>query len=120
MNKLEFFFSKKIYTKSALIKSAYNFTDKAYIHLDENDESYIVSVIVKNGFSFCENDFENEMLSQLVRHEIYEQTKEIRKLTLARAFASTVIFDSDKSKNDNIDSDKFGEDILSDWFDKND
>ena len=35
MNKLKF--NKELYSKTALIKAAYNFTDKAYVHLDSDD-----------------------------------------------------------------------------------
>ena len=30
-------FSKELYSRTALIKAAYNFTDMAYIHLDADD-----------------------------------------------------------------------------------
>ena len=110
-------FSKELYSRTALIKAAYNFTDIAYIHLDADENYYYVSMSAKEeGKSISEKDFINEMLSQSVRHEVYKQTKNIRELMLARAMASSVML------NENYDSledenEEFSEDeILKDWF----
>ena len=110
-------FSKELYSRTALIKAAYNFTDMAYIHLDADDHYYYVFISAKeDGKSISEKDFINEMLSQSVRHVVYKQTKNIRELMLARAMASSVML------NENYDSledenEEFSEDeILKDWF----
>ena len=42
-------FNKEIYTREALIKAAYKFSDKAYIHLDMDDIYYLVDVDIKPG-----------------------------------------------------------------------
>lgn len=115
---MEFRFSKDIYPKSVLIKSAYNFIDKAYLHLDENENDYIVSIVFKDNCTFDYHEFENEMLAQAVRYEVYRQTKDIRKLTIARALASTIIDElpeNEAPEENEIDIDN----ILTDWFDKN-
>lgn len=115
---MEFRFSKNIYPKSALIKSAYNFTDKAYLHLDEDQSDYIVNIIFKDDNKFDYHEFENEMLTQTVRYEVYRQTKDIRKLTVARALASTIVEelpDYEEFEDENIDINN----ILKDWFDEN-
>lgn len=114
---MKYEFSKSIYPKEVLIKSAYVFTDRAYIHLDENDKYYIVNIEYKGKPSFNYDDFKNEMLAQTVRMEIYKKTKDIRKLTIARAFASTVI---DELPNDDSEDEIFDMDrILNDWFEEN-
>ena len=41
-------FSKEFYSKIALIKAAYNYTDIAYVHLDADDIYYYVSIENKN------------------------------------------------------------------------
>lgn len=41
-------YSKELYSKTALIKAAYNFTDKAYLHLDDDKDYYYVSIVSKN------------------------------------------------------------------------
>ncbi|MBR0406275.1 MAG: His-Xaa-Ser system protein HxsD [Eggerthellaceae bacterium] len=85
-------FSKELYPKIALLKSAYSFTDRAYVHLDADDEYYYVELNAKDGQSAIgADDFANEMIAQCVRHEVYQQTKTLRELLVARAMASTVI-----------------------------
>lgn len=57
------------------------------------------------------------MLSQSIRHEVYRQTKNIRELMLARAMASSVMFEEEF--DDYEDTERFGEDeILKDWFEE--
>lgn len=114
---MKFSFSKDIYSKDALIKAAYNYTDKAYLHLDADFQNYIVEIEMKDGLAgFSEKEFQNEMLAQMVRMDVQKRTKTIRELMLARAFASTVIERTevveDNEPEVNID------DILQDWFEK--
>jgi len=115
MNQLKF--NRELYSKVALIKAAYNFTDSAYIHLDADNEYFYVSIEPKDPtVSISESDFINEMLSQAVRHEIYIQTKTIRELMLARAMATSVITKDDSILPDEA-NEVFSEDeILKDWF----
>lgn len=118
--KMKFRFSKKLYPKIALLKSAYAFTDRAYLHLDQTDEEYTIDIVLKDGAYFDYHEFENEMLDQAVRYEIFLQTKDIRQLTVARALASTVI---EEYPNQNDVSEEAGlemESILQDWFERND
>ncbi len=111
-------FSKELYSKVALIKAAYNFTDIAYIHLDADEKYYLVYIQPKNAQQkVTDEDFENEILSQSVRHEIYLQTKNIRELMLARAVATSVIAPEDSFEYDLQPKESFSEDeILKDWF----
>lgn len=84
-------FRKELYSKVSLIKAAYNFTDQAYVHLDADTEYFYVSIEPKHaGYEISKPDFINEKLTQSVRHEVYQQTKNIRELLLARAMASSV------------------------------
>lgn len=119
MNHLKF--RRELYSRIALIKAAYNFTDSAYIHLDADNEYYYVSIEGKDPtVTISENDFLNEMLSQAVRHEIYLQTKTIRELMLARAMATSVVTRDDTPVLDGS-HEAFSEDeILKDWFLEND
>ena len=113
-------FRKELYSKTALIKAAYNFTDAAYLHLDADDQYYYVDIEFKDSkTAFSEQDFINEMLTQSVRHEVYQQTKNIRELLLARAMATSVIVD-ENLVDDEVSDDVFIEDeILKDWFTAN-
>lgn len=119
MNK--FRFRKELYSKVALIKAAYNFTDDAYIHLDADDNYYYVIIESKQpGCPIGEKEFVNEMLTQSVRHEVYQQTKNIRELLLARAMATSLIVD-EALVDDPDCGEAFEEnEILKDWFAAND
>ena len=109
-------FKKELYSKIALLKAAYNYTDKAYIHLDSDNEYYYVELKNRNDESITEDEFVNEMLTQSIRHEVYLQTKNVRELLLARAMATTVVAETSESE-DVVDNDLFSEDqILKDWY----
>ena len=109
-------FKTDIYPRSAVLKSAFAFTERAYIHLDESEGYYIVSIIPKQGEGqIPDGEFMNEMLFQTLRLEIANKTRAIRELTLARAFASTVIGDTIKSEPTGS-SELYNEEILSNWF----
>ena len=110
-------FRRELYNKAALIKAAYNFTDIAYVHLDADADYYYVDIESKApDKAISEKELINEMLTQSVRHEVYQQTKNIRKLLLARALSTSLIVDEDLL-DDNEPSEKFSDsDILRDWF----
>lgn len=113
----EFKFNKELYSKTALLKAAYNFTDIAYLHLDVDDKYYYVDIEQKsNKKEIKEIEFENEILTQSVRHEVYLQTKNIRELMLARAVATSVVT-SQEYENEELQEKEFTEnEILKDWF----
>lgn len=114
-------FNRELYSKTALIKAAYSFTDRAYIHLDADERYYYVQIESKSSDNcISEAEFENEILAQSVRHEIYRQTKNIRELLLARAMATSVIME-DETLLEDLPEESFSEDeILKDWFAEND
>lgn len=116
-------FSKELYPQIALIKSAYAFTDRAYIHLDADDQYYIVKIHPKEGHDpITEKEFINEMLCQCVRHEVYQQTKTVRELLIARSMASTVIEQPGVTAEDEIPLEQVWDEkqILTDWFEEYD
>lgn len=115
-------YNKELYSKIALIKAAYNFTDRAYVHLDADEKYYYVSISAKDEKEeISDDEFENEILAQSARHEIYLQTKSIRELMLARAVATSVVApkDEDESLNSEIEQEFSEDEILKDWFDTN-
>ena len=115
---MKYQFKKELYSKTALLKAAYNYTDRAFIHLDADENYYYVEFELKPGaISISEKDFTNEMLAQSVRHEIYLQTKNIRELLLARAMATSVVTNQDLGYPIQEQTDEFSEnEILKDWF----
>ena len=115
---MRFQFNRKLYSKIALLKAAYSYTDKAFVHLDADDTYYYVELTMKpDNQTVPEEEFVNEMLAQSVRHEIYLQTKNIRELMLARAMATTIVDDYDYEQPQLDEQNKYNEnEILKDWF----
>lgn len=116
-----FHIDKIIYPKVAIVKAAHRFLNDYYIFLESDDKDFIINWQPKNG-DLKDNKFEmeykNELLTQLIRYEVFQQTKTIRQLTLARAFASSMYATSQSEDNNaktnaditfNIDA------VLSDW-----
>lgn len=114
-------FSKELYPKNALLKAAYNFTDRAYIHLDASEDSYSVEIVPKSGQEEVdEGVFVNEMLCQSVRHSVYQQTKGLRELLAARALAACVVTKPDNCQEESLQFNGTPEEILKNWFETND
>ena len=116
-------YSKELYSKDVLMKAAYAFTDRLYIHLDADETHYKVQLISKSEKDKNEEElyaeFENELIAQETRRMIAEQTKNVREMIVARALSSTIV---NNVEEDNIDllknEDTYAaEEILQDWFD---
>ena len=118
---MRFKFERDIYPKVALLKASYNYTDKAFIHLDADDKYYFAEIEMNEpSEELSEKEFLNEMLSQTIRHEVYLQTRNIRELMLARAMASTIITETDVNCLDDDTEGYYNEnEILKDWFSEN-
>lgn len=106
----------ELYSKAAILKAAYSFTDRAYIFINKVNDNYVIDFDLKDGQeAIFEKEFKNELLAQAVRVAILEQTRELRNIIATRALASTVInsleVDKDELPNYDIDS------ILKDWYD---
>ena len=122
MNKTILKFKEKLYPREAVMKAAYHFINNCYIHVDTCNEEYVIEITSKefDGADTKALEFENELLAQAVRYQIYLQTHTIREILMARAMSSTITgSNTELGKNelpdniDNLDS------ILTDWFKKN-
>ena len=112
-------YKKELYPKTAIMKAAYHLLDRGYVHIDMDEDSFLVQVTAKPSYS--ENDLklelDNEILAQAVRFYIYEQTHEIRDILVARAMASTII-NAEPEEDTAQESNERLDEILTDWFDK--
>lgn len=111
-------YSKEIYDKDVLIKAAYCFLNRAYVHLDTKENYYVVTIHSKQENDSCdyENEFENELLAQQARKMIAIRTKNIRELIAARALSSTIVELEDELQEE--ESAYNSADILRDWFEE--
>lgn len=113
---------KKIYSKSVLLKTAFTFTDHAYLHLSQDPDSWIIQWTEKEGEEISPQEFENELIEQQIRESLLEQNADIRKILLARAFASTIIEAPAQPEEEETPEEDTEEDssILKGWFDEHD
>lgn len=118
---MEFKYNQELYSRQALLKAAFHFTDEYYIYLDMDDQYYIVKIEKKDG-SKPEDHlfglFTNEILNQATRESILEKTEDIRKMILGRAFASTVIEDDSLEDVQEIDTEENS--LFDDWYEAKD
>lgn len=112
-------YSKELYSKEVLMKTAFAFTDEMFIHLDAAKEEYLVELTSKKGVDAetLYAMFENELIAQETRRIVTEKTKHIREMIVARSLSSTII---NTEPDEEADTDEYHVDeILTDWFEQN-
>ena len=113
-------YSKDIYTKEALLKASYDFTDEWYIHLESDESFFLVQLFAKDTCKPIDDTdsykrFENELIAQQTRFVVSKNTRQIREMIVARALSSTMIGEI----NDFVDDyDEKKDVVLKDWFDE--
>ena len=85
--------AKDLYSREVLLKTAYSFTDRVYLHLAQDEKDWIVSWKPREGQDLDAGEFENELIAQSLRENLLKETSTLRQVILARAFASTVMDD---------------------------
>jgi His-Xaa-Ser system protein HxsD len=114
---MKIYYDKELYPKDVVIKSAYAFTDRAYIHLDLINDKYEFDVTIKDASDqLSKGEIDNELLMQSARYLVEKETKNVREIILGRALASSMI-----QKNADINEEDHSGDateILKDWFSK--
>lgn len=119
-------YDKEFYSKEALLKAAYHFTDRAYVYLGVEDGSFFVDFTAKGGIQFdkekLENEFKNELLAQVIHQTVSKETTVLRELLVARALSSTMV---DEGISSDVAESPMTEDaqdaldaIARDWFDE--
>ena len=111
--------SKELYSRQVLLKAAYHFTDNYYVFLDSDKERYIVEITPKldNGTEEVSvKEFSNELIAQAARESVFQETEEIRKLILGRAFASTII--EERPKAEETEETSEDDSLFEDWYDE--
>ena len=115
---MELHFDKDIYDRRALLKAAFRFTDRCYIHLRQDEARWIVCWREKDGKRVDFGEFENELIAQSLRLQLLEESAELRKLLLARAMASTVIQEAPVPSGEDGAAGQDESQILRGWFDE--
>lgn len=99
--------SSNIYRIEAILKAAYKFTDKCYIHIEPaTEDKFLVRIKTKNqSYSSQElaHDFCNELLDQELRIIIGQETEAIRNLIMAHAFSKTALIEPEMEMADYVE-----------------
>ncbi len=122
MKKIVLKYKEKLYPREAVMKAAYHFIDKSYIHVDTCEDEYVIEITAKgsNDVTAIALEFENEMLAQAVRYQVYLQTHIIREILMARAMSSTITGSNTELEKESLpDNIENLDSILMDWFEKN-
>jgi His-Xaa-Ser system protein HxsD len=86
-----------VYTLSALLRVAYRFTDRCYLHLQKKSEHLVeVRFRSKNAEASLDKiagDFCNELLDQSLREIVARESEPVRNLILAHALSRTPFVD---------------------------
>ena len=89
---VSFALDESMYNKDAVYGAAYLFIEKCFVFLSRPDENFI-GVRLRSRTETTEQELEeiagefvNELLNQMVRHQVGESTARIREYYMARAF----------------------------------
>lgn len=81
-----------LYSREALFRVCYLFTDRCYLFLVQDENSPVIQVRFTRqrpdtDLNEMAGEFSNELINQKVRLDIAAETKAIRELIVAQAFA---------------------------------
>jgi His-Xaa-Ser system protein HxsD len=86
-----------LYSREALFRVCYLFTDRCYLFLVQDEDLHVVQVcFTRKGPDIdlyeMAGEFSNELINQKVRLDVAAETKAIRELIVAQAFAEADLF----------------------------
>lgn len=105
---LSIFVNTKIYSLEVLFRTCYVFTDRCYLFLEPSDDPQIIAVRFTSkcsdgALSITAAEFSNELINQRVRSDIANETRSIRELIVAQAFAEADLLDRSDSEASYVD-----------------
>lgn len=84
------------YSHDVIVRTAYDFTDRLFIHIDDDGERATVTLVGKQpdmDLVALIGDFTNALLDHRLRRNIATETKLIREAIVAQAFVEADLFD---------------------------
>lgn len=96
-----------LYSREALFRVCYLFTDRCYLFLSQEDGSSIIHVrftrkSLETDLSRLAGEFSNELINQKVRLDVAAETKAVRELIVAQAFAEADLLGGGDSEADYV------------------
>lgn len=100
-----------LYSREALFRVCYLFTDRCYLFLSQEEGSPVIHVRFtrkspETDLSRLAGEFSNELINQKVRLDVAAETKAIRELIVAQAFAEADLFGGGESEADYLNDPK--------------
>jgi His-Xaa-Ser system protein HxsD len=101
----------EVYPLEVLFRTCYQFTDRCYLFLDPAESTPLIKVsfakkVVDVDLARVAGEFCNELVNQRVRRDIAAETRPIRELIVAQAFAEADLLDRSASESDYCDDPK--------------
>jgi len=108
---LSVFVDTTVYSLEALFRVCYAFTDRCYLFLQQEEGSSVIKVMFTRKTQDCDlptlvGEFSNELINQRVRLQIAAETRAIRELIVAQAFAEADLLDRSLSEASYVDDPK--------------
>ena len=108
---LSIFVDTRVYPLKVLFRTCYLFTDRCYLFLEPHEGSAAVKVEFARkshnaDLRWIAGEFGNELINQKVREDIAAETRPIRELIVAQAFAEADLLDRSASESDYKDDPK--------------
>lgn len=96
-----------LYSREALFRVCYLFTDRCYLFLSQEEGSPVIRVCFtskspETDLSRLAGEFSNELINQKVRLDVAAETKAIRELIVAQAFAEADLLGGGESEADYV------------------
>jgi His-Xaa-Ser system protein HxsD len=89
--------SEAVYSRTALLRTCYWFTDRCYIFVTKEASGFAVEIRAKAGQELDHDElvgaFQNALLDFQLRQDIEQQTGKIRELLVAKAVADAGTLD---------------------------
>lgn len=119
--KIIFHVKKGLYPLKAVYRTAYLFTDRYYIGIDQKDEDYLIMLSVKDEQADYDiaGTFQNELLNQGYKCLVEQETKDIRRLIVTRALYSAFLPEEDPVTDACEETDEYDlNEIAEAWVDE--
>lgn len=97
-----------VYSLEALFRVCYAFTDRCYLFLQPEEGSQVIRVrftrkAADSDMPLLAGEFANELINQRVRSLIASETRAVRELIVAQAFAEADLLDRSLQESDYVD-----------------
>lgn len=83
-----------LFPRTVTVSAAYRFVDRCYVRLERLPRRHLLVLLKGKGkltataMASLHDEFQNELLHQLMRHQVAERTQQLREILVGRALLS--------------------------------